>query len=334
MPRLRPAKVKDTEEVAEVVVNDETGEALFESKDAATFVEKSEPPSDKDDGEQDITLSLKKQIEDLQKSENLARERLQAAERERQEALRMAAEREAEAFRSRAEVTDSRVDAVTAAIAAAKAEAEKAEQDIEAAASIGDSKAQAEAYRRLARSEANLAKLEDGLAELNEFKKNPPKQPTQVVSDGLENTNLPETAKEWLRAHPEYLRDQRKNSKIQALHWDILDEGHEPFSKPYFESMEIHLGLREAPKQKTKAPERDDDDDDDDTQTNRGSVVSAPVSREAPGGNQSETNPNRVRLTAAQQEAARLAGITDAEYAKQFITLKKLKAEGHYGESR
>jgi hypothetical protein len=65
----------------------------------------------------------------------------------------------------------------------------------------------------------------------------------------------------------------------------------------------------------------------------RRTPVSAPVSREIPssttGRPPSET---RVTLSAAEREHAKLAGISEVEFARQKLKLQALKASGHYRE--
>jgi hypothetical protein len=61
--------------------------------------------------------------------------------------------------------------------------------------------------------------------------------------------------------------------------------------------------------------------------------VAAPVSRDVPSG-YSGNSSTKIRLTRDQCETARLAGISEAEYAAQPLRLNELKAEGHYGEKR
>ena len=330
MPRLRP--VKDAPEKAEVL---EADPAPFESQEESTLFEAQEPEQEEVVEkpvvkEKDDTLSLKQQIEALQRSEKLAKEMAEQANRDREEAVRRAQEQERERLASVQAATESRLDAVNAAIAADNAEAEKAQSDYESASSIGDVKGMSEAQRRMARAEASIARLEDGKVALEEAKKNPPQPQQKAPVDELDNTQLPENAKRWLRSHPEYLRDPRKNAKLQALHWDVLDEGHQPFSKEYFDSVEVHLGMREAPE-----VERDDDEEDvvEPAPKRKGPVVSAPVTRDPPGNNR-PTRPSEVRLTKAQAEAAKMAGVTEAEYARQMIRFGKLKDEGYYGEGR
>ena len=143
--------------------------------------------------------------------------------------------------------------------------------------------------------------------------------------DQLDSTDLPYRAKTWLRDHPEYLSNPRKNAKIQDLHYVVIDEGHEPYSQGYFESMETHLGMRQK-----EQIVNEDNDDDDPPQRTRPAMVSAPVSREAPS-NGSGDRPGRITLTVAQKEAAKIAGISEKEYAEQVIKLKEHKLNGNYG---
>jgi hypothetical protein len=62
-------------------------------------------------------------------------------------------------------------------------------------------------------------------------------------------------------------------------------------------------------------------------------VVSAPVSRETGATGYSDRAQGRVRLTAAMKEAARIAGISEAEYAAQVLRLREEKEAGNYGGS-
>lgn len=275
-----------------------------------------------DDGSDDAAAELQKQIDALKRSEELLKSRAERAEAERAEAIRRAQERDTEVAELQKKTSKSEFDSVSSALAAAQAIAEKATKDIEDAIAAQDAKALAAATRQLSRAEADIARLETGKVALEEAaeaaKAAPAKQP---VNDPLEGTNLPQQAKDWLRAHPEYLHDPRKNAKIQSLHWDVLDEGHRPFSTAYFESMETHLGMRQAP---------DPDDDDETPEPPKGKkvMVSAPVSRKVPAGGQRRDG--KVTLTPEQLEYAAIAGIPPEEYAKQLLRLQEEKANGHY----
>ncbi len=273
---------------------------------------------------------FKKQIEALKRSEGEQRERASKAEADRNEALRIAHEREAALTQHQYSAAQSRFEAITSAMAAASTASEAAKKDIASAHANGDAEGLADAYQRLARSEADLSRLSDG-KEAAEQEIQQEKQRAQqaaiamkqrqdaAANDPLARANIPETAKTWLRQHPEFLSDQRKNAKLQALHYDVVDEGYAAYSPEYFDSLERHLGLKAA-----SEAEHTDEDEDVPKKPN----VSAPVSRQTPGGTPPKSS---VRtLTRAQREAAQAAGITEVEYAKQLDVLKDAKAQGLY----
>ena len=72
---------------------------------------------------------------------------------------------------------------------------------------------------------------------------------------------------------------------------------------------------------------------DDDEPEERSSIVSAPVSRDIPSSNGTRQS-GVVKLTPAQREAAKVAGITETEYAKQYARLLEEKANGNYRDQR
>ncbi len=159
--------------------------------------------------------------------------------------------------------------------------------------------------------------------------KQAPRQDQDPVDAGF--PQLPDVARTWLKSHRDYVTDQRKNAKIQALHWDVVDEGHEAYSPAYFESLETHLGLRQ-PKGKTM-------NDQGETVTKRTSApVSAPVTREAPSASTGKPSSTRVPLSPTEREAARysMPGTPPAEaeriYAENKLKLAALKKDGHYQE--
>jgi hypothetical protein len=63
-------------------------------------------------------------------------------------------------------------------------------------------------------------------------------------------------------------------------------------------------------------------------------LYSAPVSRQTQSASTGQRPARTVRLTAEEQEYARVAGVSDVEYAKQKQKLAVAKANGDYGERR
>jgi hypothetical protein len=62
--------------------------------------------------------------------------------------------------------------------------------------------------------------------------------------------------------------------------------------------------------------------------------VSAPVSRGVPSGETGYRPARQIKLTPQEQEYARVAGISDVEYARQKQKLAQAKLAGDYGERR
>lgn len=289
-------------------------------------VKQAEPAKKVDDPE---VADLKKQLEELKKSERLAKEASERVQRDR-DADRL--RHESESVQHKTDTAQAQLDAIDAAIATAKAEADGAERDFEVAVASGDYKAQAESNRRAARAEANIGRLEDGKIELEQrieatktqAEKVARAAPREEQRDAVEALQVPERAKEWLREHREFVENPRKNLKLQSAHFDAIDEGYKEFSTDYFVAVERLLGLRKEEKQ---VIEKEDDDEND----NKGAIVSAPVSRDSGGTTQSGGG-RRVTLTKDQAEAARIAGISEKVYAENLLKLEQAKKSGHYQE--
>ena len=267
--------------------------------------------------EEDASVAFQKQIDALKRSEQAAKDRADQAIRDREEALSRAKAREAEVTQLRKTTVESQAEAIASALAAAMADAESAQRDLAAAGEAGDFAAQGTAYRRLAKAEANIARLEDGKAELEERAKATPVE--QRPQDPIEAMDIPPEAKALLREKPQYLTNPRLNAKMNAIHWDLLDEGYESFSSEYIEEIRSRMESKKAPK--VEEPEEE-------PPQKRG-IVSAPVSREAPSSSGTD-RPGRITLTVAQKEAAKIAGISEVEYAKNVQRLKAEKANGNY----
>lgn len=317
------------------VLLDEGGTG-FESKEPEVIVDagvgvQAPPGKVEQTTELEAAVEFKKQIEALKRSEETERQR---ADTERQRADQATREREVakvEAGKFRTESFQHQFDSVNSALAASKSEIERAKVDIKTAITSGDVDLQTDAYARLAEASANFTSLNSGLEEMKARAKEPKVEQVvqqRVAADPLDNTNLPDTAKTWLRKNPAYLSDPRKNSKIQALHWDVLDEGHKAFSDEYFESLEQHLGMRQRP-----VVDNEDEDGSPPAQQ-RTSIVSAPVSREVPSSSPTRLKSGQIRLTGEQREAAKISGVTEAEYAKQLEKIREMKANGSYGDGR
>jgi hypothetical protein len=269
--------------------------------------------------EDNASIAFQKQIDDLRKAEQLQRDRNAQLEMDREAAIKRANEREIEISRLKKTTTESRMDSIDNALAAARAEADAAQGDIEKASELGDHKGLAEAYKRLSRAEVNSANLEHGKSELEEQIK-----AEAIVQPEPQNplAKFPPLARRWIEDHQYILNDPRKNAKLQSLHFDAIDAGHEEYTQPYLDFIEVGLGMRQR-------EQAINDRDDEPQQRNMSSVVSAPPSREVPFSTPGE-RPGRVNLSVAQKEAAKIAGISEKDYAEQLLKLRAEKMNGNY----
>jgi hypothetical protein len=151
----------------------------------------------------------------------------------------------------------------------------------------------------------------------------PSADPVEVL---LAQSGLPERAQIWLRAHPEYLVDARKNSVVQYHHYQVAEQ-HEPFSDAYFDAMEVALGLRspaqpnghdatsEPPATNNPAPparkpvvaRRTTEPSEPapvPQPTYSGPPISAPPSRETHSMVTGQSRPSRITLSAEEQQIA------------------------------
>lgn len=300
----------------------------FETPGAEVEVEvKPEPPKQKRATREEVT-DLKAQVEALKQAEQLRNEENARLTRERDEAIARTTQVEGEVRTTKLSAEEATLATIETAMAGAKQNIETAKRAIASAVSQGDTEGQVEALDQLATARAYLSKLEDGQIEMKQrievLKQEPPEKPkVEASSDPIERMNIPTAGKDWLRAHREYATDNRKNAKLQAAHWDAVDEGHKPFSTEYFASVERILGLRE--------PEVETEEEvEEEVAVERTPIVSAPVGRRVPG--QDTQRPGTVRLTQAQVDAAKASGVTPAEYARNLLKLKDMKKAGHYGE--
>jgi hypothetical protein len=121
---------------------------------------------------------------------------------------------------------------------------------------------------------------------------------------------VPEGARGWLRAHPEYLGDPEKNAQIRHAHLVAAREtGDEEFGPQYYERLEHHLGLRpqRQPQQQPRPASR--------PAVRQQTSVSAPPTRDSIS--MSTGRPTgSVSLSGEEREFARMVGLSDAEYAE------------------
>lgn len=262
-----------------------------------------------DDGDEPKIVKPEDGFADLQRQLDLAREERAREQRERmaEQNARISAERRAE---------ESEMQLVSSAIDTLAREAETLKAEYAYALRNGDHARAAEINAEMLDNSQKKAQLETGYEAM---KAKPKIQPVQPPSDPVEAfaAMLSPKSADWVRAHPEYVRDPRLNRKMIAAHELAIADGHAADSDAYFEAIEDTLKIRQqAPK--PVAQEADASSSAAKVVQRRDAApAAAPVSRGSSG------RENVVRLTAAEREMAELMGMKPEEYARNKIALKK-----------
>jgi hypothetical protein len=119
-------------------------------------------------------------------------------------------------------------------------EGNEAQSEYRSAVELGDPDAQTRAQVRMAEVEARRVRL----LEHEQALRNAPVVPADPVEAAC--TGRSEATANWLRAHPEHVRDPKKLAKLQAAHFDAEAEGLVPDTPEYFEHIERRVGLHDG----------------------------------------------------------------------------------------
>jgi hypothetical protein len=251
------------------------------------------PPED----EPEYVLDLKRQIE-------AERAKRQAAEQKLHQAAR-------EVHSARNEVDDTNLQLVVNAIETVSRDQELMKQAHTYAMQNGDFARATEIQSEMSANAAKLLQLENG----KQAMENAPRQPEPQLppADPVEDfaSRLSPRSADWVRRHPEFVRDPRLNAKMIAAHNLAVADGIPTDTDDYFAAIEETLKV---------APKNDTDDQYAAKVVQRRDAppAAAPANR----GNQSRST-NVVRLTAQEREMADMMGMKPEDYAKNKMALKK-----------
>ncbi len=263
----------------------------------------------------EAAVLLQQQIDALKKSEEIHKTRADKALREADEYRRAAEASKVEIGRTRKDAIQSQFDSVATAIAASNNEVESAKRDIKTALANQDFDAQTDALDRLAVARANLSRLEESKYDLEAKLKEPDPQPQP------EQVRMPERVQRWIDDHQHLMRDPDKLADLQYLHRKAMRQGIKLDSDEYLEFIEVGAGLKQ-PEEKVDTKKKEEAEVPD-----KKVPVSAPVSRETT----TNSGGGVIRLSAAQREAARVAGVSEKVYAENLVKINQMKANGSYG---
>ena len=245
-------------------------------------------------------------VDELKRQLDAERARRVEAERKAHEA----GERERMA---RNDKDDSDIQLVANAIQTLNRDSEILKANYAMALKNGDFTKAAEINSEMNETAAQLQQLNNGLEAM---KAKPKAQPQpQRSSDPVEAfaAQLTPRSADWVRAHPEFVKDARLNRKMIAAHELAVADGYTPDTDGYFSAIEqtLKVGQRAQPEEDASASAAKV------TQRRDAAPAAAPVSRG--GSNRS----NVVRLTAAEREMADMMGMKPEDYAKNKMALQK-----------
>ena len=218
------------------------------------------------------------------------------------------------------EVQNSHKSTLDNAIEFAKAARTTTKQKYTAALASGDFEAAGEFQEEMSDLAAKLVNLENGRNALA----NRPKlsqQPLDTVETFAQQLAPPSAA--WVRAHPEFVTDIRKNKKMLAAHSLALADDQVADTPGYFAHIEKTLGI--AQEEEVEAEEEATSEAATPVKKRSSSPAAAPVTRNM-GSDGKKINV--VTLSREEVEAAEMMGMTKEEYARNK---SKLMSEGRLG---
>lgn len=258
---------------------------------------------------------LKKQLDDERARADLAEHR--------------AREATADAARAKSEVKGSQLETVKGAIAALNTANDALEKQSADLMSAQDFAGAAKIQREMGKNEAKLLQLDNAKTHLERQAKEPvapaPGDPVEDLAAQL----TPRSAA-WVRAHPEFARDNAKYAQMIDAHNLVTHRGIKSDTDAYFAAIEKVLEISPVTKVTNGSGEGEGEHNETKIEdpmseaakpaAKKAAPASAPVSR---SGNGTGTRTNVITLSPEEVEIAKLNGQTPEEYARNKAALKK-----------
>lgn len=219
-----------------------------------------------------------------------------------------------ETHRAKSEVDETNLQLVVTAIETVNRDIELLSQAHTYALQSSDFDRATKIQREMSSNEAKLLQLNNG----KEAMENAPRQPEPQMpsTDPVEDfaSRLSPRSADWVRHHPEFVRNPRLNAKMIAAHNLAVADGVLTDTDEYFDAIEETLKVTPKPVQ----TETDDQYAAKSVRRRDAAPAAAPANR----GGQSASS-NVVRLTAQEREMADMMGMKPEDYAKHKVALKK-----------
>ena len=271
---------------------------------AEVVVEEKEPEEPVQVKAQEPQISVEDGINEL-------KARLEEERRARELAERRAKEASEQFAAAKNDVNDTNLKLIDNAIDTVKRNTDILKQNLRDAYASGDFDAVADIQLNMTKAELDLRQLQTGKQQYELATKQPVK-PAYTSSDPVEAfaSQLTRESADWIRAHPEYAKDETLKADMIDAHNSAIRRGIQADTPEYFQYVERKLDIQPA---RLREPEETAMSEASAPTQRRSAPPAAPVSRTsvAPSGNKS----NVVSLSRAERETARDLGMTDREYA-------------------
>lgn len=256
-------------------------------------------------------------VAELQRKLGDAERGRREAERQRDEATRRAHQADTTAHGTQLAFIQGALDTLNS-------NREQLIRDYATAMSAGEFEEAGKIQARMADEAAQKIELERGKSALETQRTTQPRIPAgdNEKVEAYTRTLQPRAAA-WIRAHPEYVLDPRKNQQMLAQHYAALATGHEEGGDDYFKFIESGLERPARSPAATQATAADPTASAAQV-TQRRDVQPSPA---APSRGGART----IRLSAREQEAARISGLSDEEYA---ANMERERRSGNIGKDR
>jgi hypothetical protein len=255
---------------------------------------------------------IRKQLEELKAERDAARRDAEASRRQAQESWQAQARANADRASARTSELESRLSATKIGYSAAKEAAEAKANEAARLSEAGDWRGASNAQREASTFESKATELEREYQQLEQRKEQDkaqaaqqrqqqaPPQSADPIENFIRQSNASPALADWVRRHPEFVRDPVVYNTAIAAHHKALRNNLPVESKEYFDFIEREaLGREESePKPKRMPP-------------------AAPVSRDTNAASgRGPSGPKFVKLTQRQLEAAKELGMTKERYAE------------------
>lgn len=254
---------------------------------------------------EDYSSKVKKKLVQLKKLAHDERREKEAIQREQQEAIALARRLIEENNKLKSTLNNSQKSVLDTAKRAVEMEMAQAEREYREAYESGDSEKLLEAQKKLNQISIKIDKVSNfkpAPLQEEQFEVKPRQEPVQRVRSDP-------SAEAWKKENPWFGEDREMTSLALGLHDKLKEEGVVVSSQEYYRRIDQTMRKR--------FPERFEDQSENDEKpvraTKAGNVV-APAQR--------TTASKRVRLTNSQQGIAKKLGLTNEQYAAEFIKLE------------